>query len=87
MDIQSHLEPLRNWYDALEKRATSLESTAARLTQTSKELEASLDLLDMRTHELSSMVDKLLEDSEKHASLIGTLQSTAGSQMSAQPAQ
>ena len=60
--------------DALEKRAASLETTAARLTQTSRELEVSIGLLDTRTDELSTMVDKLLEYSEKHSSLIGSLQ-------------
>ena len=60
--------------DALEKRASSLETTAARLTQTSKELDASINLLDMRTDELSANVDKLLEYSEKHSSLISALQ-------------
>ncbi len=60
--------------DALEKRAASLETTAARLTQAGKELEASIGLLDIRADELSNVVDKLLEDSEKHFSLIGTLQ-------------
>lgn len=60
--------------DALEKRAESLESTAASLTQTSKELDTSIKLLDMRTDELSAIVDKLLEHSEKHSSLISALQ-------------
>ncbi len=60
--------------DALEKRAESLESTAAGLTQTSKELDASIKLLDTRTDELSAIVDKLLEHSEKHSSLISALQ-------------
>lgn len=60
--------------DALEKRAASLETTAARLTQTSQELEASIDLLDRRTDDLSDRVAELIEYSEKHSSLIGTLQ-------------
>jgi len=60
--------------DALEKRAASLETTAAGLTQTSKELDTSIRLLDMRTDELSAIIDKLLEYSEKHSSLIGALQ-------------
>jgi chromosome segregation ATPase len=60
--------------DALEKRASSLETTAAGLTQTSKELDTSINLLDMRTDELSATVDKLLEYSEKHSSLISALQ-------------
>jgi hypothetical protein len=45
----------------LEKCAASLETTATRLTQTSKELDASINLLDMRTDELSAIVDRLLD--------------------------
>ncbi|MBT8130557.1 MAG: hypothetical protein KJP10_11230 [Gammaproteobacteria bacterium] len=60
--------------DALEKRAAGLESTTAGLTQKSRELHASLELLDMRNDELSAMIDKLLEYSEKHSSLISGLQ-------------
>lgn len=60
--------------DALEKRAASLEATAARLTQTSKELDSSINLLDMRTDELSAIVDRLLEYSDRHSSLISALQ-------------
>ena len=47
--------------DVLEKRAASLETTAARLTQTSKELDTSINLLDRRTDELSAIVDRLLD--------------------------
>ena len=60
--------------DALEKRAASLEASAAELTQKSRKLRVTVDLLDMRTDELSAMIDKLLEEGEKNASLIGVLQ-------------
>ena len=80
-DIEKELEcskarilQLQSVDDALEKRAASLETTAADLTQKGKALGTSIDLLDMRTDELSAIVDKLLEDSEKHSSLISALQ-------------
>ncbi len=80
-DIEKELESskarilqLQSVDDALEKRAASLETTAADLTQKGKVLGTSIDLLDMRTDELSVIVDKLLEDSEKHSSLISVLQ-------------
>ena len=57
-DLEKELESskarilqLQSVDDALEKRAASLENTAARLSQTSRELEASLELLDMSTPE------------------------------------
>ena len=59
---------------ALEKRAALLEASAAELTQKSRGLRVTVDLLDMRIHELSAMIDKLLEEGEKNASLIGVLQ-------------
>ena len=60
--------------DALERRALSLEASAAELTQKSRKLRVTVDLLDMRTDELSTMIDKLLEQGEQNASLIGILQ-------------
>ncbi len=60
--------------DALEKRAESLENTAARLTQASQELETSIDLLDRRTDDLTDRVAELIEYNEKHSTLIGALQ-------------
>jgi len=59
---------------ALEKRAALVEADAANLTQKSEKLRTSVELLDMRTGELSTLIDKLLEEGEKHASLIATLQ-------------
>lgn len=63
--------------EALAKRATSLEIAAAELTDKSRKIESSVDLLDARTNDISAAVIKLQEKSDQQASLISGIQKTA----------
>lgn len=63
--------------EALSKRATALEISAAELTDKSRMIESSVNMLDARTQDLSQSVGKLQEQSELHSSLISGLQKTA----------
>lgn len=64
--------------EALAKRATAFEITAAELMDKSRKIESSVNLLDVRTNDLSDTVTKLQEQNEQQASLINGLQKTAG---------
>jgi chromosome segregation ATPase len=63
--------------EALAKRATAVEIAAAELTDKSRKLESSVNLLDARTSDISTAVINLQEKSEQQASLITGLQKTA----------
>lgn len=63
--------------EALAKRATALEIEAAELTDKSRKLESSVDLLDARTSDISDAVIKLQEKSQQQASLISDIQKSA----------
>ena len=63
--------------EALAKRATGLEITTAELTDKSRKLESSVDLLDARTSDISDAVIKLQEKNQQQDSLISEIQKTA----------
>jgi chromosome segregation ATPase len=60
--------------EALEKRAAALELTTDELTHKSGDLRASVDILNVRTDELSRVTEKLREQADDHAGLISGLQ-------------
>jgi chromosome segregation ATPase len=60
--------------EALEKRAAALELTTTRLTQKTGDLLASVDILDVRTDELSRVTEKLRDQVDNHTGLISGLQ-------------
>jgi chromosome segregation ATPase len=60
--------------EALEKRAAALELTTDELTHKTGDLRASVDILNVRTDELSRVTEKLREQADDHAGLISGLQ-------------
>ncbi len=60
--------------EALEKRSAALELSTTRLTQKAGDLRASVDMLDVRTDELSRVTEKLCDQADNHAGLISSLQ-------------
>lgn len=63
--------------EALAKRATLLEVTAAEITDKSLEIETSVDFLEERSKDLTAAVGRLRDQNVQQASLITGLQKTA----------
>ena len=75
--------------EAIVRRATSLEITASELTQKTKDISASIQLLEDSTSDLTGKVvdlmvhtQKLQDESDKHSGLLNSLQ-TGASEMAA----
>lgn len=74
---QARLLKLQAVDQALEKRVTTVETSAGELTKKSRELSRSTTVLNQRTSQLSFTIEELQATSKEHSGLIANLQERA----------